>query len=465
MRNYWFFILLFMLLCGCQSDKDSNGGLPLLQVSPNGRFLMGENGNPFFWLGDTGWLLFSKLTREEADFYLQKRKEQGFNVIQVMVLHSLDVVNAYGDSALVCGDPSRPLCTPGAGFEDEKAYDFWDHADYIVDQAGKRGIYMALVPVWGSNVKKGAVSRDQADFYSSWLAERYAGRNNVIWLNGGDIRGSDSTAVWNIIGNNLREKAPGHLITFHPFGRMKSSMWFHNAPWLDFNMFQSGHRRYDQDDTALGYGQDNWKYARDDYALLPVKPTLDGEPSYESIPQGLHDATQPYWTAADVRRYAWWSVLAGGFGFTYGHNAVMQMHKPGDQDSAYGVKEYWRDALDFPGASAMVHLKNLMLDYPFFERIPDSSLIAGSNGEKYDYLAASRGRDYAFVYTYTGRGMEINLGILEGDSLRASWYSPSDGRMTPAGTLENTGTALFNPPGEPAEGNDWVLVLESGNGS
>lgn len=155
MRNYWFFILLFMLLCGCQSDKDSNGGLPLLQVSPNGRFLMGENGNPFFWLGDTGWLLFSKLTREEADFYLQKRKEQGFNVIQVMVLHSLDVVNAYGDSALVCGDPSRPLCTPGAGFEDEKAYDFWDHADYIVDQAGKRGIYMALVPVWGSNVKKG----------------------------------------------------------------------------------------------------------------------------------------------------------------------------------------------------------------------------------------------------------------------------------------------------------------------
>jgi hypothetical protein len=116
---------------------------------------------------------------------------------------------------------------------------------------------MALVPVWGLNVRGGKVSRKQADKYSIWLSKRYAQRSNIIWLNGGDVIGRDSMAIWNIIGNNIRKNAPDHLLTFHPFGRTKSSIWFHEADWLDFNMFQLGHRRYDQDDTELTYGQDN----------------------------------------------------------------------------------------------------------------------------------------------------------------------------------------------------------------
>src|SRR5438552_925287 len=65
------------------------GNKPLspLKISPNGRYFMTADGQPFFWLGDTGWLLFSKLTRENAIKYLDDRKQKGFNVIQVMVLH------------------------------------------------------------------------------------------------------------------------------------------------------------------------------------------------------------------------------------------------------------------------------------------------------------------------------------------------------------------------------------------
>src|SRR5688500_9690417 len=73
----------------------------MLKVSPNKRFFQDENGAPFFWLGDTGWLLFGKLNREEAARYLENRKQHGFNVIQVMVLHTLSGVNVYGDSALI----------------------------------------------------------------------------------------------------------------------------------------------------------------------------------------------------------------------------------------------------------------------------------------------------------------------------------------------------------------------------
>jgi len=56
-----------------------------LKVSENGRFLKYENGKPFFWPGDTGWLLYEKLNREEAERYLSDRSEKGFNVIQVML--------------------------------------------------------------------------------------------------------------------------------------------------------------------------------------------------------------------------------------------------------------------------------------------------------------------------------------------------------------------------------------------
>lgn len=456
-------MVTFFFGCTHQTKKDvkEDGKLPQLKVSENQRYLMDEDENPFFWLGDTGWLLFSKLNRAEAEEYLDNRVEKGFNVIQVMVIHHLAVSNVYGDSALVKGDISIPALTEGNIFEDTTAYDFWDHADYIIDLAEKKGLYMALVPVWGTNVKEGGISRQQADIYSSWLAKRYAEKSNIIWLNGGDTKGCDSTATWNIMGQNYHKLAPNHLTTFHPFGRMQSSLWFHNAQWLDFNMFQSGHRRYDQDDTKKAYGQDNYKYVTDDLATSPLKPTIDGEPSYEGIPQGLHDPTEPFWNDNDLRRYAYWSVFAGGFGFTYGNSAVMQMSRPIDETPAYGVREYWTEAIDMPGARQMVHLKKLLLSKSYFERIPDQSLIAAGQGEKYDYQVATRGKNYALIYTHNGREMQISMGKIAGDKVAASWFNPRNGKQTVIGKFENNGTHTFNPPGEMEDGNDWVLILDS----
>jgi len=422
---------------------------------------MTEGGEPFFWLGDTGWLLFSKLDRFEAANYLENRAQKGFNVVQVMLLHQLTVTNAYGDSALVQMDISHPKLSPGNSSGDPGEYDYWDHVDYIIDLAGEKGIYMALVPVWGSEVRKGAISCEQAGSYASWLADRFAHRRNIIWLNGGDVKGSDSLAIWNTIGHNLDQSAPQHLITFHPFGRTMSSTWFHQASWLDFNMFQSGHRRYDQEDSPMAYGQDNWRYVTKDWNLTPAKPSLDGEPAYESVPQGLHDTTQPRWNDNDLRRYAYWSVFAGGFGFTYGHNSVMQMHKPSDTRVSYGARKYWYDAIDDPGARQMIHLKTLMLSKPFFDRVPDQSIIAEEQGEQYDYLLAARGMDYAMVYTYTGRMMSIRMGIIHGAEVLASWYNPRNGKMEKIGIFNNQGILEFDPPGSKAEGNDWVLILDS----
>ena len=450
---------------GCAVNKKKRTDTRL-KVSSNGHYLQ-EADKPFFWLADTGWLLFNKLTRTQALQYLEDRKRKGFNVVQAMVLHTLSSVNVYGDSALVNGNVAQPAVTSGNSFADSAQYDFWDHIDYVIDQAGKKGIYIAMVPVWGNNVKSRKVNAEQAKVYASFLAKRYQNKRNVIWLNGGDVKGTEVMNIWEIMGRTLKENDPNHLITFHPRGRTGSSEWFHHASWLDFNMVQSGHRRYDQDTTAKEqwhFGEDNWKYIEKDYNLKPVKPSVDGEPSYEGIPQGLHDPNETRWQDADLRRYGYWSVFAGAFGFTYGNNSVIQMYNPKDKDAAYGAISSWEEALNDPGAAQMLHLKNLMLSRgttAYFDRIPDQSVIAqAGDGEKYNRLMATRTDQYIFIYTYTGREIPVKLGVLKGDWLNASWFNPRDGKTLRIGRIENHGVQAFDPPGDEKNGNDWVLILD-----
>ena len=59
-----------------------------LRVSENGRYL--RNGeHPFFYLGDTAWLLCPVCDEEEAKLYLTNRRDKGFNVIQTVLIHRL----------------------------------------------------------------------------------------------------------------------------------------------------------------------------------------------------------------------------------------------------------------------------------------------------------------------------------------------------------------------------------------
>lgn len=442
----------------------SNAQLQPLKISANIRYFQTADGKPFFWLGDTGWLLFVKCKREEATQYLDDRKQKGFNVIQVMLVHDINLgVNAYGDSALHNKNVALPNTTPGKSFSNKAAYDFWDNVDYVIDEAAKRGIYMALVPVWGGNIKH--VSEVQAKQYATFLANRYKNKSNIIWLNGGDIKGTDGLTAWNMIGNTLRSIDKNHLITFHPRGRNSSSTWFHNSPWLDFNMFQSGHRSYAQDTSAnetLHYGEDNWRYVTDDYKLKPVKPTFDGEPSYEDIPYGLHRSTEPYWQDFEIRRYAYWSVFAGGCGFTYGHNSVMQFYTPGDSGISFFPKIKWQDGLNAPGAGQMQHLKKLLLSKSYLDRIPDQTMVV-DNGEKYDRVLATRGKNYALFYVYNGKDFKVDMNKIGFDFCTFYWFNPVNGERQifypvnyPDGKM---GVRIFNPPGEKINGNDWVLII------
>lgn len=421
----------------------------MLKVSANGRFLVRDDGTPFFWLGDTAWELFHRLTREDAEIYLRDRAAKGFTVIQAVALaefEGLDVPNAYGNLPLANHDPEKPL------------EPYWEHVDWIVAKAAELGLTIGLLPTWGDKVVKrwGAGPEifhpQNARAYGAWIGRRYRDQP-VIWINGGD-RAPDSDdhfAIFRALGEGLREGDGGrHLMTFHPQGGRSSGEFFHADGWLDLNMFQSGHHARDIDTAAM--------LARD-YARTPPKPVLDGEPCYEDHPINWRPENG-WFDDWDVRKAVYGSVFAGGCGVTYGCHDIWQFlsaqHRP-----VSSARTPWQEALKLPGSSQMKHLKRLMLARPYLTRVPDPELLPAGPGEPPGRCAATRDADgsYAFLYTGAGNPITVDLTRLDAASVTAWWYSPRDGGAAWAGTLPGGGQREFTPPSS-GPGHDWVLVLD-----
>ena len=430
-----------------------------LKISSNNRYLQFENGSPFFWLGDTGWLVPQHLDRSEVEYYFNKCRRAGYNMVQIQVMDAVPSYNIYGQQSLPYGWDFTKA-------DPEGVYSYWDHLDYIVRKAEQNGIYIGMVAIWGSQVQSGNINAEQAKAYGKFLAERYKNNPNIIWIMGGDIQGDIHPEVWNALATSIKSIDNKHLMTFHPRGRYTSAKWWSKASWMDFHTFQSGHRKYGQRMGNKEYPipdsteEDNWMYVDSTWAYKPIKPVLDDEPSYEDIPKGLHDANEARWQDYDVRRYAYWSVFAGSCGHTYGHNAIMQMLKPG-YPTGYGsdgTVKAWYQGLEDPGYNQMQYLSDLMLSFPYFERIPDQSIIVGKNGMKYDRLIATRGKDYLMVYNYNSNVMKIDLRKISGKKKLLWWFNPSDGAISFIGTADNTIITMSPQIEKTDKINDRVLI-------
>ena len=453
-RKVMMLAILCCLMTSLQAAKVykpwENGNL---KVSDDRHYLIHENGRPFFWLGNTAWLLPERLTRDEVDFYLSREREEGYNVEQIQVLNAIPTFNIYGRQA---NDEQFSF----AQFTSKNVYGYWDHLDYIVDKAEANGIYIAMDCIWGSQISR--MNVQQAAAYGRFLGNRYKDKPNIIWMIGGDVLGSKGTESWDALARAIKEVDKNHLMTFHPRGRTTSAQWFNDREWLDFNMFQSGHRRYGQRNGDIDYPipdnteEDNWQYVSLSQKPENLKPVIDGEPSYEDIPQGLHDINAPRWQASDVRRYAYWAVFAGCFGHTYGHNSIMQFMRPG-LSPAYGASKAWWDALNDPGYKQMKYLKRLMLSFPFTVRVADQSIITGENGTQYDRIIATRGNDYLLVYNYSGKDMTIDLSKISGQRKNVWLMNPVDGSLKYLGEY-NSRRADFSYVISDKKNTDRVLI-------
>jgi hypothetical protein len=458
-------LLFFPLFAGSQ----------VLKVSSNNSYLETTDGKPFLWIGDTAWELFHKLNREDAEMYLKNRAEKGFTVIQAVILAEQDGLNrpnAYGEIPLVGKDPTRP---------NEK---YFEHVDFIVNEAEIRGLVVGMLPTWGDKVTPAhgggpVIFNEQNAFvFGEFLGKRYKNKP-IVWILGGDrdVANEQEKLVWRAMANGLKKGDGGnHLITYHPRGYSSSHEKLHHEAWLDFNTYQSGHsqhytRVYDFAETLLN--------------VEPRKPFLDAEPAYEDIPVEFwkyldwinslpvpedvlnDDRTiakkehfeQGFFDDHDVRVHAYWNFLAGACGYTYGNNAVWQMFEKGG-NMAIPCLTDWREALDRPGAESMRYVRKIFENRPFHLLVPDQSVVLENNPKDSLHVRAAVAFDKSFMLVYASVGQELNINLSEMENgVVAWWYNPRNGKSKKIGKIKNEKSKQFVPPSS-GRGNDWLLVLD-----
>ena len=433
-----------------------------LMVSENHRFLVFEDGTPFFYLGDTAWELFHRLSKDDSEKYLENRREKGFTVIQAVALAELDGLNtpnAEGEKPLIDNDPTKP---------NEK---YFAHVDWVIKKAEEKGIFIGLLPTWGDkwNKKWGVgpeiFTPENAKTYGKFLGARYNNSPNIIWILGGDrpVETDEQRQIIIEMAKGLKEGDGGnHLISFHPTGGSGSAQYFQDESWLDFNMRQNGH--------SASYTE-RYFMTLEDYKREPVKPVMDAEPIYEDHPINFDPDKNGHSVATDVRRPLYWDLFSGAFGHTYGHHSVWQMYSPDKQPINRPLMP-WNEAIDQPGAGQMIYGRLLMESRPFLTRIPDNSIIVTSNvpssvpgAGAYSFVATRDEQgSYAMVYVPVGRKFDVRMDVIKGKNVLAWWYNPRNGEAIKIGKYSNTGTQTFLSP-TPGESLDWILVLDDADAS
>lgn len=416
-----------------------------LKISENGKYLSTEKGDPFFWMGDTAWELIHRLDREEVDLYLSTRLNQGFNVIQTVVLAELDGLNtpnAYGEKPLIDNNPESI----------NEAY--FEHVDYVIEKAQKLGLQVALLPTWGDkfNLKWGdgpvVFNPKNAETFGQILAKRYLKYDNIIWVLGGD-RIPEEAVHFDIVramAKGIRSVDSEHLMSYHPSGTKIASDFFDDK-WLDIDMFQSGHDRlskeYEYIDKAKG-----------------SRPVLNGEARYENIGDRFWEKSQTGWLDdADARISGYWSILSGTAGYTYGCNDVWQMYAI-DKEPMIKARTGWSQALQLPGANQMKYLKALFESLPWQQMSNDQSLISSENPEDESFIVASIGdkKDFIIAYTPTGRSIQLDLSKMKAKEVKSFWYNPRSGMSKSAGTFKISESPVFEPWSN-GWGSDFILVV------
>lgn len=419
----------------------------------NGRYLSYGDNKPFFYAADTAWEIFHRIGREDAVYYLDNRARQGFNAIQAVALaefEGLTVPNAYGRLPLKFTDGLPDPTLP----DTDSGYSYWSHTDYIISEAQKRGLFIALLPTWGDKFNKlwgkgpEIFNESNAYTYASWIAERYRSEWNIIWMLGGDrpLDHAEHRAVIDAMARGIRDTGDTHLITFHPCGCRNSLDWLSDADYIDFHTSQTGHgieHCYKSDEIMRHMAEKTGK------------PYMDSESRYEDHPACFDASLNYLWDAGDMRQNTYWNITTGTCGQTYGNHCIWSFnHTP----SSY-FPFSWKDALLHPGAEQFGYARKLRESRDFFSFRSAPELVL-TKYEGMGHITAGMGDRYAYIYTPLGLPFAANLKLLGGTVLRAAWFDPRTGEEKVFAVLNGENASHFTPPAQ-GKGFDWILILEA----
>lgn len=430
LRAVWVTAMLPLLAGDLVRAADAGAPSPL-RVSENHRYLIDATGRPFLLQGDAAWSLIANTTREEAIAYLDDRHAKGFNGIVVNLLEHKWAAkaprNVYGEAPFA---DVNDWTTPNESY--------FAHADWVIREAGKRGMAVILFPVYlgydGNDHDEGFYNEVLANgpekclAYGRFIGKRYRDFDNILWVMGGDRDPGAARENVDLVAYGMREFDRRHLYTAHSHSDSSLAKQFPNSTWLDLNATYT---------YTIVHLSLIWDYAR-----TPVRPNFLLETVYEGPPQ--------FATELQMRRAAYWSVLCGGFGHVIGNNPVWQFDRG------------WQAALAMPGSVAMTHWGALFRSRRWWALVPDQkhTVVTDGLGERWglDYTAAAATPDGRLIIAYltAARTITVDLAEMPPGSANAWWFDPRNGRATNVGTFTTGGLAKFTPP----SAGDWVLVID-----
>lgn len=413
----------------------TSGSLFPLRTEAGKRYLIDAQGNPFFMNGDTAWAMMVQLDLAEAETYLEDRRQRGINAVVAELIE-----NTFGDNAPANYAGDYPFT--GADFATpNEAY--FAHAAALVDLAASKGMLVLLSPAYmgyqghieGWYPEMVAAGATVLRNYGRYLSTRFAGRDNIMWVHGGDWDPpQEGVVLATAVAEGIIERDPGRrwLHTVHSdrnTSALDSSLG--NEAWLTMDVI------YTSDTTVVAEAYSSWTNSPLPFIL------------YESYYEDTSDGNF-------IRKMAYQATLSGASGHVMGNNTVWKA-KPG-----------WQNYLDSDGARSMPHIKSLFTTRAWWLLVPDigsTFLTGGVNPGAHQAPAAlASDRSFGLVYTQEFRQLTVNLSRLAGPLATIRWFDPSNGNYTPvAGSpFTATGSRTVSPPGNNSQGaGDWILVLES----
>jgi len=434
-----------------------------VRVAEGGRYFAHEDGTPFFWLGDTWWMLMSDRVSWPDGFrtLTADRASKGFTVVQTVVGFPPDTEPFDGRDGNEGGSPW------------EKDYvrinpAYFDAVDLRIEWLVRSGIVPCILGSWGYHLV--FMTEERMTSHWRYLVARY-GAYPVVWCLAGetgmcfylskdrDAETKKQTAAYARIASVVREADPfDRLITTHP--RNRSWQDIDDPSALDFHMLQTGHIPPSSLETGV-------KFVEEARAQFPDKPVVNGEPPYEGHMGGN-------W--GDVQRFAFWTaILTGAAGMTYGAAGIYQAndrarptgHRP---DGGAFDRTFWDEAITFPGVRHLAVAKRLLTSLPFqrFEPHPEWAELGvkwGAEHYRPSYRAYCAGvpKECRVVYMpmryYHWDGPLVRE--LEPDvTYRARYVDTETGDAHDLGEVTRGTDGTWKAPTLPTL-HDWVLVLET----
>lgn len=422
-------VLAVFLLCWAGA-AEAAPAYPL-KKSPNGRYFVDQAGVPVLVHGEAPWSLIGELTREEVIYYLDDCAERKFNSLIVTspegVFTSNPPNNAYGVA---------PFLTPGRFDTPNEPY--FEHADWVIQEAANRGIQIVLAPAYLGHPDEGWYDHVRDDNteqmmreYGVWVGNRYKNTPNLMFHWGNEPVPLDvvRTKV-RAMAQGLRSVDASHLTTYHSSSEESTyNVWnIAQETWLDFN-------------NIYTY-QPVWQSALNNYAFSPTTPFILFESKYENE----HGTT-----GKQQRIQAYQALLSGAAGHFYGNSPIWHMGVKGGN---------WQAALDDPGRLDMMHVRELFESRAWYRLVPDVSntiLTAGhSTGDDRATAALTDDGATLIVYAPSRRTLTVNLNALSGSDATISWFNPRDGSVYSSFSMASAGSQSFTPPSL----DDWVLVID-----